>query len=118
MNSSIISSRCPATRIAGKHVAVRCPQRGAHMIRYIVELGLASMLKLDRATIASLVAGSAERYGGDSACELDDLSKILEAAEPLEVFWGLYQSFTAQPVESRRYPQQSLAASLLLRLRP
>ncbi|HSS77202.1 MAG TPA: hypothetical protein VLV54_10705 [Thermoanaerobaculia bacterium] len=88
------------------------------MIRYIVELGLASMLKLERATIASLVAGSAERYGGDSACELDDLSKILEPAEPLEVFWGLYQSFTTQPVESRRYPRQSLAAGLLLRLRP
>jgi hypothetical protein len=113
-----ISSRCEETRIAGKRVAVRCGQRGAHMIRYIVELGLASMLKLDRATIGSLVAGSAERYGGDSARELDDLTKILAAADSLEVFWGLYRNFTVQPVESRRYPQQALAASLLLRLRP
>jgi|SRR6185312_846004 len=88
------------------------------MIRYIVELGLASMLTLDRATIASLVAGSAERYGGDSARELGDLAHVLGTAEPLELFWGLYQSFTAQPVESHRYQQQALAGSLLLRLRP
>jgi hypothetical protein len=88
------------------------------MIRYIAELGLASMLKLDRATVASLVLGSAERYGGDSARELEDLVTVLGKAQPLEVFWGLYPSFTAQPIESRRYPQQALAGSLLLRLRP
>lgn len=88
------------------------------MIRYIVELGLASMLTLDRATIASLVAGSAERYGGDSARELGDLAHLLGTAEPLELFWGLYPSFTTQNVESRRYQQQALAGSLLLRLRP
>jgi hypothetical protein len=88
------------------------------MIRYIVELGLASMLTLDRATIASLVCGSAERYGGDSARELEDLVSVLQTAPPLELFWGLYQNFTAQPVETRRYPQQALAGSLLLRLRP
>ena len=88
------------------------------MIRYMVELGLASMLTLDRATIASLVVGSAERYGGDSARELEDLAAVLGAAKPAELFWGLYQSFTGQPIESRRYPQQALAGSLLLRLRP
>jgi hypothetical protein len=88
------------------------------MIRYLVELGLASMLTLDRATIASLVSGSAERYGGDSARELEDLVSVLGNAQPLEVFWGLYQNFTTQPVASRRYQQQALAGSLLLRLRP
>jgi hypothetical protein len=88
------------------------------MIRYRVELGLASMLTLDRATIASLVAGSAERHGGDSARELDDLATVLGSASPEELFWGLYPSFIAQPIESRRYPQQALAGSLLLRLRP
>lgn len=89
------------------------------MIRYIAELGLASMLTLDRATIGSIVCGSAERYGGDSARELEDLATVLRTAQPLELFWGLYQSFTAQPPgESRRYPQQALAGSLLLRLRP
>jgi hypothetical protein len=88
------------------------------MIRYMVELGLASMLTLDRATIASFVAGSAERYGGDSARELEDLATVLRSANPVELFWGLYPSFTARPVESRRYPQQALAGSLLLRLRP
>jgi len=88
------------------------------MIRYIVELGLASMLTLDRETIASLVAGSAERYGGDSARELEDLAAVLRKAEPLELFWGLYQSFTTQPIETRRYQQQALAGGRLLRLRP
>jgi hypothetical protein len=88
------------------------------MIRYIAELGLASMLTLNRATIASLVAGSAERYGGDSARELGDLAQVLGSAEPPELFWGLYQTFTAQPLGSRRYQQQALAGSLLLRLRP
>ncbi|MFY9826802.1 MAG: hypothetical protein WAM82_35940 [Thermoanaerobaculia bacterium] len=88
------------------------------MIRYIVELGLASMLTLDRATIASLVLGSAERYGGDSARELEDLVHVLKNAEPLELFWGLYQNFTTQPVESHRYQQQALAGGILLRLRP
>ncbi|HEV7784837.1 MAG TPA: hypothetical protein VGQ28_05840, partial [Thermoanaerobaculia bacterium] len=33
-------------------------------------------------------------------------------------FWGLYQNFTAQPVETRRYQQQALAGGILLRLRP
>ncbi|HEV7509945.1 MAG TPA: hypothetical protein VGS07_34050 [Thermoanaerobaculia bacterium] len=88
------------------------------MIRYIVELGLASMLTLDRATIGSLVAGSAERYGGDSARELEDLVHVLRTAEPLELFWGLYKNFTTQPVETRRYQQQALAGGILLRLRP
>jgi hypothetical protein len=88
------------------------------MIRYIAELGLASMLKLDRATIASFVTGSAERHGGDSARELKDLVTILEPADRLEVFWGLYGAFTAKRHEPRRYPKQALAGSLLLRLRP
>jgi hypothetical protein len=30
----------------------------------------------------------------------------------------LYQNFTAQPVETRRYQQQALAGGILLRLRP
>jgi hypothetical protein len=88
------------------------------MIRYILELGLAPLLTLDRATIASLVAGSAERYGGDSPRELEGLVQVLSSAQPLEVFWGLYQNFTAQPAGSRRYPQQALAGGVLLRLRP
>ncbi len=88
------------------------------MIRYIAELGLASMLTLNRTTISSMVAGSAERFGGDSARELEDLASVFGKAEPLELFWGLYQNFTVQPIETRRYPQQALAGSLLLRLRP
>jgi hypothetical protein len=88
------------------------------MIRYILELGLASMLTLDRKTIASFVSGSAEHYGGDSPREIEGLVKVLGSAPPLEVFWGLYQNFTARPAESRRYPQQALAGSVLLRLRP
>jgi hypothetical protein len=88
------------------------------MLRYIADLGLASMLKLDRATIASFVAGSAERYGGDSAREFDDLVTILEHADRLELFWGLYGVFTAKCHEPRRYPSQALAGSLLLRFRP
>ncbi|HEX4963398.1 MAG TPA: hypothetical protein VF173_21390 [Thermoanaerobaculia bacterium] len=88
------------------------------MIRYIAELGLASMLKLERTTIASLVAGSAERCGGDSALELDAIVKILEPSDRLEVFWGLFGAFLEPHREPRRYPNQALAGSLLLRLRP
>ncbi|MBW8873617.1 MAG: hypothetical protein JF614_01520 [Acidobacteria bacterium] len=88
------------------------------MIRYLAELGLASLLKLDRATIASLIASSAERYGGDSARELDDFVKVLETADRLELFWGLYGVFTKPRQELRRFPHQALAGSLLLCLRP
>ncbi|HEX3552903.1 MAG TPA: hypothetical protein VIA62_06710 [Thermoanaerobaculia bacterium] len=88
------------------------------MIRYLAELGLASPLKLNRANIGSLVARSADRYGGDSARELDDFIKVLGFADRLELFWGLYGVFTKPRQEPRRFSNQALAGALLLYLRP
>jgi hypothetical protein len=80
-------------------------------------LQLASLLKLRRENIAGVVAGSAEREGGDSPRHILELSTLLEPNDPVELFWGLYAAFTA-PRASGGYQRQALAGTLLLRLRP
>jgi hypothetical protein len=87
------------------------------MIHYLARMGLASLLKLDRKSIASLVNSGADRYGGDSPRQFDDFASILERSDPVEMFWGLYSAFTAPRTETR-HSRQELAGSLLLRLRP
>jgi hypothetical protein len=87
------------------------------MIHYLARMGLASLIKLDRKSIASLVAGSADRYGGDSPGQFDDFVAVLEHCDPAELFWGLYPAFTAPRTETR-HARQELAGSLLLQLRP
>src|SRR5436305_15218424 len=108
----------PPRRILDGRLAIPWHRQERSMIRYLAELGLASLLKLDRATIASLITSSAERYGGDSALELDDFIKVLGTADRLELFWGLYGVFTKPRQELRRFPHQALAGTLLPRLRP
>jgi hypothetical protein len=87
------------------------------MIHYLARMGLASLLKLDRKSIASLVNGGADRYGGDSPSQFDDFAAILERSDREEMFWGLYSAFTVPRTETR-HSRQELAGSLLLRLRP
>ena len=87
------------------------------MIHYLARMGLASLLKLDRKSVAALVAGSADRYGGDSPSQLEDFVAVLERCDREELFWGLYTAFLAPRAETR-HARQELAGSLLLRLRP
>src|SRR5690348_11371974 len=91
--------------------------RGLPMIHYLARMGLASLLKLDRKSIASLVNGGADRYGGGSPRQFDDFATVLEPSDPVEMFWGLYAAFTPERCVTR-HSRQELAGSLLLRLRP
>jgi hypothetical protein len=87
------------------------------MIHYLARMGLASLLKLDRKSIASLIVGSADHYGGDSPRQLEDFAALLESCDREEIFWGLYSAFMV-PRHEHRHSRQELAGSLLLRLRP
>jgi hypothetical protein len=87
------------------------------MIHYLARMGLTSLLTLDRKSIASLIVGSADHYGGDSPRQFDDFMALLEGSNQEEVFWGLYSAFTV-PRHEFRHSRQELAGSLLLRLRP